>query len=249
MTENKNTISYLDNKDLIIKIEKKYYDDLSSNKVAYILDKQDEIREHFGKQSRPNMFALGASLLLDNYELEEAEDWEYVDNIYKNFGKGNVNDTQKLNTEVRNNKSKCICGQNVGLQNLFSLEYNKKKIIVGGCCIKKKCLRIVEEKILEELVKKRKKNTNIFSKVITISNNTWEKYFQGKVKKYFNILRFNAIASRPKLCGCGVEIKGNYKQCYNCLKKNPKCECGRFMTKNKKGEYYKHCYSCNIKRC
>jgi hypothetical protein len=247
MAENQNTISFLDYKDQVIKVEQIYYNDLSSNDVAFILNKQSEIREKFGKQTKPNMFALGASMLLDKNELEQAEDWGYIDEIYKNFDKGNVKDTQKLNMITRTT-CKCICGQTVGLQNLFSLEYNNKKIVIGGDCIKKKCLKIVKEKILEKLLKIRKNNTKLFEKVITISDNTIKKYLQNKVKKCFNKLRFNMEASRPKNCECGKEIKGTFKQCYQCIRKCPKCECGKYITtKNKNDEYYKKCYQCNKK--
>lgn len=247
MSVNQNTISFLDYKDQVIGVEQIYYNDLSSNDVAFILKKQSEIREKFGKQTKPNMFALGASLLLNKHELEQAEDWRYLDDVYKNFGKGNVKDTMKLNM-ISRATSKCICGQTVGLQNLFSLEYNDKKIVLGGDCIKKKCLKIVEEKVLENLLNVRKKNTKLFEKVMKISNNTWEKYFQKKVKKCFNILLFNMIATRPKLCECGKEIKGAFKKCYKCISKCPKCECGKYITtKDKKDEYYKRCYNCNLK--
>ena len=55
-------------------------------------------------------------------------------------------------------------------------------------------------------------------------------------------------ASRPKNCECGKEIKGTFKQCYQCIRKCPKCECGKYITtKNKNDEYYKKCYQCNKK--
>ncbi len=136
----------------------------------------------------------------------------------------------------------CICS--VSIKKEFYIQLKSDNSIV--CCIGSQCINNWEI----DKNKKLKRICLLCDKLFTICK---KQEFCKKCRKDNNITdennnEFVENIKLNKCIECFKNIKGNFKKCYNCNRKNNKCceTCGKRNIK--KISKYKNCFNCNEAR-